>query len=372
VLPTRLALCVLLAGIVTAATGCGKKGPPLPPLRVLPRPPQSVRLPQIGPDVVLDAAVSLTRSDGSPLGPGAVARIERLRPGPALKTAGASARYLVQMFQKEAKVVGSVGGTDLQRVRDSGRLVYHDRGAAVAGPGDPPGASWPRYFYAVQIADERGERSPLSVPLEIQTVQPPPPPRGLKIETAEGVVRLSWEEGGAGKTGELFNVYRRTAAQVEEPLQPLNAEPLADRAYADAKFMYVETYRYSVRALLAPAPPMHESVPGDEVEVRPLDVYSPKAPTGLAAAVEGSAIKLYWFPNSEPDLRNYRVYRRTGSEELRLLGEVDATETSFADTTAERGVRYHYTVTAVDGATPPNESARSEEVSEGLAADAPG
>ncbi len=118
-----------------------------------------------------------------------------------------------------------------------------------------------------------------------------------------------------------------------------------------------------------PPPPLRESLPCDEAEARPLDLYAPKAPTGLAAAVEGQAIKLYWFPNSEADLHGYRVYRREAKGEFRPIGDVDAVETSFADTTAARGVRYYYVVTALDLATPPNESARSAEVSESVSAD---
>ena len=224
----------------------------------------------------------------------------------------------------------------------------------------------------MQVVDERGERSPLSVPLEILLAPPPMAPVGLRVETAEGEVRLSWESGGPEKTADLYNVYRRPKAQAEEPLAPLNAAPLSERVFVDTTFQYGETYRYSVRSLLQPPPPLRESVSSAETEVRPLDVYAPKAPTSLAAAAEGRAIKLYWFPNSEPDLRGYRVYRGEGQGEFRVLGEVDAAETSFADATAARGVRYHYAVTAVDGATPPNESARSEEVSESLPADAAG
>src|SRR4029077_18107796 len=114
---------------------------------------------------------------------------------------------------------------------------------------------------------------------------------------------------------------------------PLNAAPLSDRTYVDTRFTYGETYHYSVRALLRPPPPLRESVPCDEVEVLPLDVFAPKAPTGLAAAVEGQAIKLYWFPTSEPDLHGYRVYLREAKGEFRTIGEVGAAETSFADTT---------------------------------------
>ena len=365
----RAVLCAFLAA---AASGCGKKGPPLPPVRVLPRPAQNVHVRQIGPDVVIEATLSLSRTDGSPLGPGAAVRIMKMRPAPTLKPRGVSVRYLLVVFQKEAKVVISFSGAELQHALTSGRLVYHERGAADVGPGAVPGAPGPRYLYAVQVVDEQEERSPLSVPQEIQLAPPPKAPVGLAATAAEGEVRLSWESGEPGATKELFNVYRRAAAEEEEPLQPLNLAPIPDRTCVDTKFQYGVTYRYSVRALLTPPPPLRESAPSAEVEVRPLDVYSPKAPTGLAAAVEGQAIKLYWFPNSEPDLRGYRIYRRQEGQEFRLIGEVDAAETSFADTTAARGVRYHYAVTAVDGATPPNESARSEEVSEGLPADASG
>ncbi len=369
----RVVLCGLLLAATVSAAGCGKKGPPLPPLRVLPRPAQNVHVRQIGPDVVLEATVSLSRTDGSPLGTGATVRIMKMRPAATLKPIGVSARYLMMVFQKDARVVTSVGGADLQRALASGRLVVHDEKAlGVAPAGAPASAPAPRYLYAVQVVDERGERSPLSVPQEIQLAQPPKAPAGLKVEPAEGEVRLSWESGDPGTAGELFDVYRRSQAQVEEALLPLNAAPLSERAYVDTTFQYGETYRYSVRALVQPPPPLRESLSCPEAEVRPLDVYAPKAPTGLAAAVEGQAIKLYWFPNSEPDLRGYRVYRRKAQEEFRLLGEVDGAETSFADSTAARGVRYHYAVTAVDGATPPNESAHSDEVSEGLPAEAAG
>jgi len=360
----------VLAVLCAAGLGCGKKGPPLAPLRILPRPAQNVHVRQVGPDVVLEAAVSLSRTDGTPLGAGAIVQIMRLRPAPSLKPARVSPRYLLQVFQKEAEVVAPITGPDLLRRIVSGRLVYHDRDAAGGAPPPAQGAPETRFLYGVRVVDGEGKGSALSMPQEISLVSPPTAPADLAASAVEGEVRLTWESSSAGRAGETYNVYRREAAQEELPLQPLNPAPLSDRSYVDTTFHYGVTYRYSVRTLPTPPPPLRESAPSGEVEVRPLDVYAPKAPTGLAAAVEGQAIKLYWFPNSEPDLHGYRVFRREARAEFRMLSEVGAAETSYADATAARGVRYYYAVTAVDGATPPNESARSEEVSEVVPADA--
>jgi fibronectin type 3 domain-containing protein len=274
----------------------------------------------------------------------------------------------MSVFLREAKVVASVDWDALKTAVVSGHVLYHDR-SALPPPTEGQAATPLRYIYGVQIVDERGQKSAASVPQEISLEVPPAAPLRLKVEPAEGEVRLRWESGETGAKGELYNVYRRPASQKEEPLVPLNPAPMTERTYVDLKFDYGETYRYSVRSLRQPPPPLKESAPSEEVEVRPLDVYPPKAPTGLAAAVEGQAIKLYWFPNSEPDLRGYRVYRREAKGEPQKIGEVDAAETSYADTTVIRGVRYYYSVSAVDRATPPNESARSEEVSESMTAD---
>ena len=362
--PRALVWVILAAAAGLHAAGCGKKGPPLPPIRILPRPAQNVHVRQVGADVLLDATVSLNRTDDTPLGPEARVQIMRMRPSPTLKPSNVSVRYLMTVFQRQATVVASVAV--------SGHFVYHDRsvlGDAPAAGAGAPAAAPPRYLYAVQLVDGHGQSSALSAVQEILLAPPPAMPLRLKVETAEGEVRLAWESGAPDAKGELFNVYRRPGAQDEEPLVPLNTAPLSERTYVDTRFTYGETYRYSVRALLQPPPPLRESVPCDEVEVLPLDVFPPKAPTGLVAAVEGQAIKLYWFPNSEPDLHGYRAYRREAKGEYRLIGEVGAAETSFADTTAARGVRYYYEVTALDGATPPNESPRSAEVSESMSAD---
>ncbi len=354
-----IGLALALAAAI-ACPACGKKGPPLPPVRILPRPAQNVHVRQVGGDIVVEASLSLTRTDGTPLGPDATVRILRMPPTATLKPGMVSPRYLVATFQKEAKVVGALTGSALQQAASDGHLVFHDSEALT----EPGAAKGGHFMYGIQVVDANGEKSALTVPLDIELTEAPPTPVRLTVETAEGEVRLRWEPGNPDTKGELYNIYRSMTTDTHEPRNPLNSTPTPDHAYVDKTFQYGETYRYSVRALPGPPPPLRESPPCAAVEVRPLDIYPPKAPTGLGVAVEGPVIKLYWFPNSEPDLHGYRVYRREGNGPWSPLGDVGAAETSFADTTAVPGVRYHYTVTAFDGATPPNESPRSDEQSE--------
>jgi len=88
-----------------------------------------------------------------------------------------------------------------------------------------------------------------------------------------------------------------------------------------------------------------------------IDLFPPLPPQGLAAVTEQGAIRLFWRPGRESDLKGYRVYRADGPDApWRLLTPEDLTTTSYTDREAVAGVRYSYAVTARDRATPPNES----------------
>jgi len=122
---------------------------------------------------------------------------------------------------------------------------------------------------------------------------------------------------------------------------------------------------YTVRTVATSATGVRESAPTEAASMTPRDVYPPRAPTGLAVAVEGRVIRVYWFPNDEADLGGYRIYRRQeGSEAFAMVEVVDAAATSFGDGTVLPGVRYDYRVTAIDRADPPNESPPSGEARE--------
>ncbi|WP_416978050.1 pectinesterase family protein [Streptomyces sp. T028] len=73
------------------------------------------------------------------------------------------------------------------------------------------------------------------------------------------------------------------------------------------------------------------------------------APTGLAAAVDGTDVDLSWTAPADGDVVGYQVYRSTdGSLGTLLSGDDLLTGPAFTDTTAVPGTAYTYRVTAVD------------------------
>ena len=106
------------------------------------------------------------------------------------------------------------------------------------------------------------------------------------------------------------------------------------------------------------------------------DVYPPAVPAGLAAVanVEGGtqgAIDLAWSADADPDTAGYVVYRRMAGSAAapeRVSGFKSGAgllpSPTWSDTDVKKGVRYAYSVSAVDASG--NESARSPEVTEGL------
>jgi hypothetical protein len=124
-----------------------------------------------------------------------------------------------------------------------------------------------------------------------------------------------------------------------------------------------------VRRVLADGVPRRESASSVEVRLSAEDRFAPAPPTGLVAVQEGAAVRLFWNPGAERDLRGYRVFARTGAGEWRRIGPDPVLEPSLLDREVHVGERVAYRVTAVDRTTPPNESAPSEVVEVGIVDD---
>jgi thermitase len=95
--------------------------------------------------------------------------------------------------------------------------------------------------------------------------------------------------------------------------------------------------------------------------VAPPDTTPPAQVSGLTVtAVSSSQLNLSWTANTEPDLKNYRVYRSTVSDGPRTL-IASPTVNYYLDTGLASATTYYYVVSAVD--TSGNEGLKSAEAS---------
>jgi hypothetical protein len=114
-----------------------------------------------------------------------------------------------------------------------------------------------------------------------------------------------------------------------------------------------------------------DGTPAQSEAVAAVDHFPPATPTDLNAVANpdgrpAPSIDLAWSAGSDADLTGYFVYRHdaSGGTAVRISGKAPLLAPDWSDTTAKPGVRYSYSVSAIDSSG--NESARSAEVSEAL------
>jgi len=268
-----------------------------------------------------------------------------------------------------------------------------------------------RRFYLAIPFSRRGRAGPPGAQAEMVLTSLPDPPTDLRASYVGATLSLAWQPSG-GLFGFLldrglspepapfvptpqpaapgaaavvpdtavppgpttYNVYRQTAPDPFElppgtkmpagttlvPL-PLNTAPLSGTSATD-QLLFDREHCYVVRAqrgtVLSDASP--------PVCVTPVDVEPPAAPAGLAAVPSEGGISLIWEPNGELDLGGYLVLRREpGDATLRQLTDTPIAEARYRDADVRPGVRYIYSVVAVDSRLPlPNVSAESTPVEE--------
>jgi hypothetical protein len=263
-----------------------------------------------------------------------------------------------------------------------------------------------RLQLAVVAVDADGRRSRPRPILELDPVEPLPAPAGFTAEPGPDGVTLRWSLP-EGLKGVGVNLYRTLVAPAGEPAEatevsagagsrgsgpgparaggraakpgwtppkPIPGSPFAGGSAIDHTALLGRTYRYEARtASTDPGKGTRESPPAAGLLVEYLDRFPPgppglvtadwvavAAPGGGEGAPPVRAVLVAWSPPLEADIAGYRVYRSAGGADFTLVGQVDAAQTSWSDADVKPGAAYRYCVTAIDSASPANESARSE------------
>ncbi|WP_216841206.1 fibronectin type III domain-containing protein [Acidobacterium sp. S8] len=356
----RVSHFVLMALAITVPlfSGCGLVAPPQAPSLYLPQPPGDLTASRTGNDVHLHWTMPKRAIDRALLKGDQDAHICRSIAGSPCDSAGDA---------KFAPVLQADFIDHLPPALASGspRLITYtvelrNRHARTAGPSNPA--------YSVAGA------------------APEEPAAFAAYTHADGIV-LHWQP--ASGNGNLIRIQRALAQPPVKPgsdklrqgaeapaQQTLELSYTADqdpgRAY-DKSAAFDKTYRLTAQRIAVLSLQGHSievaSVPSPAVTLDARDIFPPAVPTGLVAVAspDEHVIDLSWSPNTENDLAGYIVYRReagSSSSPTRISPSEPISGAAFRDTTAKPGVKYTYSVSAVD--QDKNESARSSETEESL------
>lgn len=354
------------ASLAILTAGCGKKGSPQPPLRVRPAAVEDLSVRQRGDALILMLREPKTRTDGSRYADGEPVLL-RLRRVPESALDPARSRGTRRKARQAAAggVSWVIPREKWATYRKANRLEIPIAitSLEMGKAGEGGSLAGRKVGFVAEVQEGKRKRSLLAGPARVILCEAPPSPRGVEARNADGGILVWWEAGD--KTPDKVHLYR---AEGERPYPPRPYRRLeaGSGPFLDPVPPAGNSLRYQIRFASGEKPIQCESLPA-EASATAVDLFPPQRPTGLAAAAEDSLIRLFWSPGAEPDLAGYLVYRSGGpAEPFGRLTPEPITATTYADTAVEPGRRYVYVVSAVDNATPPNESRWSSPAAERL------
>ncbi|HEX8352704.1 MAG TPA: hypothetical protein VF611_07390 [Pyrinomonadaceae bacterium] len=332
-----------------SAAACGKRQPPLPPVERVPQRTELLSGVQRGNQVILSwPAPRRNASDES------VQSIRRVDVYRLAEAVGDPLPLTEEEFSARATLIGSV--SEEQVTRAANALEYTDE----LSLGEPV-----RLRYAVRYVNAAGQRASFSNFLLIEPAASVsrPPVLAQNPEVLENAINVRWDapESNVDDTRPAnllgYNVYRSARSQNQPAATPLNARPISATSFADQAFTFGVEYVYVVRAVsLGTGGEPVESLNSNAVEVQPLDVFPPAAPTGLVPAPSSSPLRIsvFFAANQERDLAGYNLYRSEDpdlpQERWTKLNRDLLQRTTYQDEAVRSGQRYFYYVVAVDAA----------------------
>ena len=341
----RILIVALLAPLLLV--GCGRKGSPVVPVLVEPSPPVDLQAQVQRRVVILTWTRPATNVDGTALKMKILDafRISRRQQEP--QTSALPVIATVKADQPANAVVSE------------NRYAFTDETVEVGA----------RYAYQVESVNRRGIIGPPSSEATVLVTIEIEAPSGLRAESGERTIRLSWSAptrraDGSALTGiRGYNIYRGVKPGRYDP-RPVNKEPLPATEFHDADLVNDQTYYYVMRAVENQEPPWQEGLQSAEVTAVPVDLTPPAPPQAVRAVPgPGAVVALSWEPNQESDLLGYLVYRSDGpNHRPRPLIQTPFLAPALYDRSVRPGNSYIYTVTAVDASSRRNESAPSDEI----------
>ncbi len=340
----RVAGLFFVGASLLLAGGCGFKNKPVPPEAVVPQAIDDLR------HTTNDKGVQLTWSYPVRTIKGSV--IEDISSFELYRAEIALADYCPSCPIPFTEPISVSGGASLDG--ETRRKVTYD--SHLLRPGH-------KYFYKVRSRTSWFADSADSNIITFVWFEPAAAPAALTAKPGDRQVALTWQPVAMKTNGKDMAVKYQVLRGADGKEFTKVGEPLATTSYIDRQVNNGQKYFYTVQTLTGYKDQLAEGGVSKEVEAVPVDLAPPASPTGVTAVQTAAGIKVFWERSDAPDLAGYKVYRRTADKDsYEMIGKVAPEYTLFVDAKASESVRYYYAVTALDGATPPNESGKSKEV----------
>ena len=325
--------------------GCAQVGPLTPPSAHLPRPPCDFAAMRSGPAVSLRWTPPTQTSDGANwngrtgyrlcVWPG----VERGAPAQAVRKPLPTPPQIPSPPPRHQGSDQTPGGS---RMPSCPLLLVLDAPPPLQLPVASLGATTPFATLALYAVNAQGEGAGWSNPVVVSlTPVASPPHLATATPTADGV-ELTWAL--PTPQPESILVYRDGA--------PLATVPGSTTEYLDASAALGQHFEYSLRSAAGSGAAAVESQPSNALQVTPVDVFAPAAPTGLEAVVApgGGEVDLSWNNVAARDLAGYNVYREIGDGPWQQRNATLLATPVFHDSlpAAPAGATLRYAVTALD------------------------
>ncbi|MEE4273214.1 MAG: lipoprotein [Thermoanaerobaculales bacterium] len=343
----RRAGCLAAIFVLTTLSGCGVKGPPMPPVIRVADPTRDLAVYQDDRHTVLSWSYPSSTTSGESLHDLESIQIWRATlleveaPPPGEKPSEKNLNR--QLLLSNGEMIAELDDAGLEAATRGSLLEWRDDLEVWRrnNPSDEPQMLW----YAVRSVCCRGRESGLSNIARLVPEIPPAPPTEFAVTAEEDGIRLRWTPNG----GIPVLIERSPDTDRWRPLgtRTIDADAWLDRTAAQGS-----GWNYRLRSVRTPeGGPRIVGPPGPAAGLFYPDIYPPPTPHDLVCLPEGTRVRLRWRAGEEGLL--HHIYRSTdGAETMVLVDDLDALQ--YEDLAPPPGTSV-YEITAVDGAG--NESA---------------